>query len=75
VDDYYFSLQIDEHRTLCLAPLTDRNIELSGEAIADQSGYFLYEKTGSAEAGNVQIIAQVHTAEAAFRLRDMLRLS
>ncbi len=74
MDDYYFSAQIDEHSTLCLAPLTDRNIELSGEAVPDPSGYFLYEKRGSAEAGQVEIIAQVHSAEAAFKLRDMLRM-
>lgn len=75
MDGYYFSMKIDEQRTLCLAPLSDRNIKLSGETIGDPSGYFLYEKTGSAENGAVEIIAQVHTEDAALRLRAILNLS
>lgn len=72
--EYYFSAQTDSETTLCIAPLTDKRIELSGEEIEDASGYFLYETKGGPEPGEVRIIARLTSEEAAFRLRDMLAL-
>lgn len=72
--EYYFSAQTDSETTLCIAPLTDKRIELSGEEIDDTSGYFLFETKGGAEPGEVCIIARLTSEEAAFRLKDMLAL-
>lgn len=74
MSEYYFSVRLDETRTLCLAPLTDRRIEASGQEIADPSGYYLFETCGDYDAPEVEIIAQVVSEEAALRLRDMLQM-
>ena len=73
--DYYFSVNLDNDRTLCLAPLTNRHIEHCGVSLEDESGYFLYEKCNSEEFGNIEIIARVMSEDAAFKLRDMFNMS
>ena len=45
--EYYFSAKTDMETTLCIAPITDKRIELSGEEIEDRSGYFLYQIKGA----------------------------
>lgn len=70
---FYFSVNIDNDRTLCLAPLTDRKIAMSGQEIADTSGYFLFETRGSDERG-VEIIAHVVSEDAVFRLREAFNM-
>ena len=72
--EFYFSVNLDNDRTLCLAPLTDRKIALSGEEIADPSGYFLFE-TSSSDDSAIEIIARVQSEEAAFRLRTMFKMA
>lgn len=72
--DYYFSALLDNGATLCLAPLTERRLELSGEDVADTSGYFLYQMRGDEGALDVQILAHVPSEEAAWRLKAMLNL-
>lgn len=74
MSDYYFSAQLDNDTTLCLAPLTDRRIEQSGEDVADVSGYFLYSLRGSDGPQDVEILAHVRSEEAAWRLKAMLKL-
>jgi hypothetical protein len=75
VSEYYFTAPLDNSRTLHIAPLTDRKIEASGQDIPDPSGYFLFETREDNESGGVEIIAQVLSEEAVFRLRDMLKMS
>jgi hypothetical protein len=72
---YYFSAKIDSDTTLCIAPLTNRRIELSGQQIDDPSGYFLYQTRGGGEPSDVQILARLDSEEAALRLKDMLALT
>lgn len=72
--DYYFSAQIDKDTTLCIAPLTNKRIDLSGQQIGDPSGYFLYQTRGGGEPGEVEILARLESEEAALRLRNMLSL-
>ena len=74
MSEYYFSAKTDIDTTLCIAPLTDRRIELSGEDLEDTSGYFLYELKGEGEPKEVRIIARLASEEAAFELKDMLAL-
>jgi hypothetical protein len=74
MSEYYFSAQIDRDTTLCIAPLTEKRIELSGEHVEDPSGYFLYMTKGGAEPGEVQIIARLASEEAAMQLKAMLQL-
>jgi len=73
--DYYFSKEVDSETSLCIAPLTDKRIELSGEAVNDPSGYFLYEIKGGGEPYHVNIIARLTSEEAAFQLKEMLGLA
>jgi hypothetical protein len=75
MSDFYFSVNIDAERVLCVAPLTDRRISMSGERLQDSSGYFLYEQHGSGEGASIEIIAKVLTEDAALRLRDMFQMS
>lgn len=70
MEEYYFSVSLGDSRELCLAPLTERQIELSGQCISDTSGHFLFERTGKDGAARVEIIAQVLSPDAVLRLRD-----
>jgi hypothetical protein len=72
--EFYFSVNLAEDRTLCLAPLTERRISLANQQITDSSGYFLYETRGSGENASVEVIAQVFSEEAAFLLRDQFHM-
>jgi hypothetical protein len=74
MSNFYFSAKVDDDTTLCIAPITDRRIELSGETIDDASGYFLFETKGGAEPSEVQILARLTSEEAALRLKRMLAL-
>lgn len=71
---FYFSATLDDQRTLCLAPLTDRMASMCSEEVADTSGYFLFEKRGNGDNANIEIIARVDSDEAALRLRELLKL-
>jgi hypothetical protein len=73
--EFYFSVNLDNHRTLCVAPLTDRRIAMSGQDVPDVSGYFLFEKRGDGEAVKIEILAHAMSEDAAFRLRDVLNMS
>lgn len=74
MSEYYFSAQVDSDTTLCIAPLTNKRIELSGQPIEDASGYFLYQTRGGGEPSEVQILARLESEEAALQLKDMLAL-
>lgn len=74
MEEFYFSVSIDKDRTLCLAPLTDRNIMISGQEISDRSGLFLFERCGGGENARIEIIAHVISEDAIFRLRDMFKM-
>jgi hypothetical protein len=73
--EFYFSVNLDQSKTLCVAPLTDRRLELSGQELPDTSGYFLFEQHGEDEKARVEIIAQVLSEEAALRLKDMFKMA
>jgi hypothetical protein len=75
MDQFYFSVRLDDDRTLCLAPLTERRHECSGQELEDTSGYFLFEQKGSGDCAEVEIIARAISEEAAFRLRDMFKMA
>lgn len=74
MSEYYFSAKVDSETTLCIAPLTSKRIELSGQRIDDPSGYFLYQTRGDGEPDEVEILARLESEEAALRLKDMLGL-
>jgi hypothetical protein len=73
--EYYFSAELDNQTTICIASMTDRRLELSGEEVSDPSGYFLYTVSHSTQPETVEILARVQSDDAAWRLRDMLGLS
>ena len=74
MSEYYFSAKVDSQTTLCIAPITDKRVELSGQEIEDRSGYFLYQTKGDGDPGEVEILARLESEEAALRLKDMLSL-
>jgi len=74
MSEYYFAVKLDSETTLCIAPLTSKRIELSGQRIDDPSGYFLYQTQGGGEPNDVEILARMESEEAALRLKDMLGL-
>ncbi len=74
MSEYYFSAKIDSETTLCIAPITNKRVELSGQEIEDRSGYFLYQTKGDGEPGEVEILARLTSEEAAIRLKEMLAL-
>lgn len=75
MDELYFSVNTDRETTLCLAPLSDRQIALSGEEIDDASGYFLFERTGNGDSSTINILARVTSIDAVERMRTMLALA
>lgn len=72
--EHYFSTNIDNEITLCIAPLTNRRLAMSGQEIADTGGYFLYETNKSEQPNEVRIIAQILSEEAAFQLSRILNM-
>lgn len=75
MDGLYFSVNIDAERTLCLAPLTDRRLSMSGQEIENAGGYFLFEQCGSGDFADVEIIAHVVSEDAVQRLKEMFRMA
>jgi hypothetical protein len=73
--EFYFSVNLDSRRALCVAPLTERRIAMSGQDIPDSSGYFLFEKRGTGESAEIDILAQAISEDAAFRLREMFKMT
>lgn len=73
--EYYFSAPLDNQTTICLAPLSDRRIEMAGAQLEDESGYFLYTVSHSTQPERVEILARIHSDEAVWTLRSMFGLS
>jgi hypothetical protein len=72
--EHYFSTNIGNEITLCIAPLTNRRLAMSGQDIPDPSGYFLYETNKSENPNEVRVIAQIFSEEAAFQLSRILNM-
>jgi len=75
MDHFYYTVTIDSNRTLCLSPLTDRLISLSGQEISDTSGYFLYERSVRGDIVDVEVIAHILSDEGAGRLRQVFNMT
>ncbi len=74
MSEFFFSVALNESRSLCLAPLTDRCIEESGQILHDISGYFLFEKNGTGDRAEIEILAQAISDEAAQRLSQLFQM-
>jgi hypothetical protein len=74
MNGFYLSRRLDGERVLCVAPLTDRNVALSGQEVEDLSGYFLFEKRGREDTQAVEILAHMVSEEAALRMGELLKL-
>ena len=72
--EYYYSADIGDGRVLCLAPLSDRNINLSGDDIDDPSGYYLFERHKSGDSEHVEILARVQNDDAISWLRSTFNM-
>lgn len=74
MSEFYFDAQIERNRTLCLAPLTDRELATAEVSVEDAYGYYLYERIRRGNQEELEIIAHVPTDEAADRLRILLSM-
>lgn len=75
MDELYLSVNLDNERTICIAPLTQRQIDASGEEMDDDSGYFLFERIGSGDSASINVLARLASEEAVESLRHVLGLS
>ncbi|MFY7761196.1 hypothetical protein [Aquidulcibacter sp.] len=75
MDQLYLSVELGENRTLCLAPLSDRKLAMSGQEIDDPSGYFLYEKVGDGDFATIEILARIVSDVAVSRLQAQFNLA
>jgi hypothetical protein len=75
VAQYYFSGSLDNDQTLFISPLSDFDIEASGETVEDASGYFLYQRCYSAPEGSLTLLARLQSEEAAVEMSRLLNLS
>lgn len=73
-DQFYFTANVGNDTTLCIAPLTNRRAALSGQELEDTSGYFLYETCKSQQPNEVKVLAQLVSEEAAFQLSRLLNM-
>jgi hypothetical protein len=71
---FYFSSPISNEVALFIAPLTDYDLEMSGESVDDASGYFLYERCYSGHDAPIRLLARIHSEEAAIEMSQLLRL-
>jgi hypothetical protein len=71
---FYFSANIGNDTILCIAPLTDRRQELSGQELEDTSGYFLFEQRLSDGPDSARVLAQI-LSDAIFFLKDKFGMS
>jgi hypothetical protein len=71
MSDLYFSTNVGNEITLCIAPLTSASARANGMD-DHQVGYFLFEKNHSEDSDNVAVIAHLQSEEAALRLSRLL---
>ncbi|ULJ74398.1 hypothetical protein [Rhizobium gallicum] len=74
MEDLYLTAETDHGSELCLSPLTDRQIAMSGQELSDTGGYFLFERVGSGDHAWINIIARLTSEDAVDRMRLMLSL-
>jgi hypothetical protein len=72
--EFYFSATIDNETTLCIAPLSNKRIAMSGQDLPDRSGYFLFETCKSHEPNEVRVMARLLSEEAAIALSRLLHM-
>jgi hypothetical protein len=75
MDEIYLSVQLNRDSVLCVAPLTERRLALSGQDMEDPSGYFLFEKRGQDCVGEVEIIARIVSEDAARRVGHLFNMT
>ncbi|WP_156394220.1 hypothetical protein [Methylobacterium sp. Leaf94] len=74
MDAFYFSADIEENATLCIAPLTRRTAEAVGQSWEQCGGYFLFRRL-KGNLDNIEIIAHLESEVAAIDLAELLKLS
>lgn len=75
MSEFYFDADLGGNRTLCLAPLSDRELQEAEVSDGEPSGgYFLFERVRRGNREELEIIARVPTDDAADRLRMLLAL-
>jgi hypothetical protein len=73
MEDYFLSTEIGDNRVLCLSPLPGKTYRASGGiGLGGDYGYFIYEFDSSIPGAGIEVIAKAKSAEAAFRLYEMM---
>ncbi|CAK7257695.1 MULTISPECIES: hypothetical protein [unclassified Shinella] len=69
----YYSGTLDNDLSLKLSPLTGEQARMADPQFEGAGGYFLY-KTRKSSPKSIEVLAQVHSDEAAFELSRLLGL-
>ena len=73
MDDLYFSKTLSNGCALCIALLSDREVQAAGPELGDPRGYFLYERQFDGQAHTqTTVIARVVSEDAVMRLSRIL---
>lgn len=73
--NYYFSRALENDRAIFIAPLSDIDVQASGEALEDASGYFLYQRCYRTTESQITVLARLQSEEAALEMCHLLNLS
>jgi len=73
MEDLYLSVRLDEHRIICVSPLSAKTYrEAGGQGLGGDYGYFVYEMNAAHPESGIEVIAKAASAEAATRLFEMI---
>lgn len=73
MDDLNLTVQIDESRSLCIAPLPAQTYkEAKAKGLGGEFGYFIFEVDDSCPDAGISVIGKAASADAALRLFDLL---
>lgn len=74
MSDYYFSKSLGQGTELCLAPLSERLLQLADDTPSYSSGYFLFERETCSSSAPIRLLAHAVSVDAAWQLRDLFEL-
>jgi len=73
MEDLYLSVRLDDHRIICVSPISAKTYrEAGGQGLGGDFGYFVYEMNADQPELGIEVIAKAASAEAATRLFEMI---
>ena len=73
MEDLYLSMRLDDHRVICVSPISAKTYRDSGgQGLGGDFGYFIYEMNTDHPESGIEVIAKVVSEEAAIRIFEMI---